>query len=176
MASARACAAKDGHGWSSLLATVVSGRGVDNLAWEERFALERIGRLQTAMRQCDGKAAGASLMDLIGLGRGLTPSGDDMVAGLLLALNRWREALRPETGVEDINRSVEEWARLHTTALSATLIKCAARGLASERLIHALDSIMTGTPSLDDSLPPLLQWGASSGMDSLLGMAVAIIG
>jgi len=176
MAAARACAEKDGHGWSSLLATLVNGRGVENLAGEERFTLERIGRFQTAMRQCDGVTAGACLKELLGLGQGLTPSGDDMVAGLLLALNRWREVLRPETFMEEVNQSVAEWARLHTTALSATLIECAARGLASERLIHALDSIMTGTPSLDDSLPPLLQWGASSGIDSLLGMAVAIIG
>jgi hypothetical protein len=58
--------------------------------------------------------------------------------------------------------------------LSANLIECAASGKADERLIDALDGIMTGSPGPEECATLLLSWGNSSGGDSLAGMALAL--
>jgi hypothetical protein len=61
-----------------------------------------------------------------------------------------------------------------TTTLSANLIECAAQGEADERLISVVDGIMTGEPSVADCAKYILDWGSSSGIDALVGMAIVL--
>lgn len=118
------------------------------------------------------------LSTLMGSGTGLTPSADDFIVGLLLALNRWHNLLWDEGRLRDLNQKVVEAAYKKTTMLSANLIECAALGLADERLVNALDWLMTGfslkleieTAVADE----LLGWGHSSGVDAFVGMAAAL--
>ncbi len=146
-------------------------------------------------------AAAEYAIDLLGYGRGLTPSGDDGVIGLLLMLNRWQTqpsllgapvglrgahpstALRsaqdatkqsPASRWSDFNQRVIEAAYQKTTTISANLIECAAAGQADERLINVVDGIITGTPSIDECTNCVLDWGNSSGIDALVGMAIAV--
>jgi len=111
---------------------------------------------------------------LLGKGEGLTPFGDDVLIGLLLALNRWGDVLRPETDVEQFNCEIAAAAHEKTTTLSASLIECAARGQADERLIRTIDHLMGDNPHPDKICDNLLQWGHSSGLGTLIGMAIAI--
>ncbi|MEK7786367.1 MAG: DUF2877 domain-containing protein, partial [Chloroflexota bacterium] len=103
-----------------------------------------------------------------------TPSGDDVVAGLLLALDRWRPVLWPGGDLGRLNALVVEAAYKATTTLSANLIECAAQGESDERLVTALDSIVTGQPAASECAPLLLGWGNSSGADALVGMTLAL--
>lgn len=123
--------------------------------------------LHDATRTC--QALGAFL----GLGRGLTPSGDDLVSGFLLAINRWESALSAGWEKAKLNSCLVQLALERTNTISANLIECASLGLADERLIMALEALMTGNTGPQECLQQLSGWGNSSGLDSLVGMALA---
>jgi hypothetical protein len=111
-----------------------------------------------------------SAVELIGHGSGLTPTGDDVLCGLLLTLGRWGNLNQHQTFAE----SVVQTAHLKTTALSANLLQAAVEGQADERLITAVDQIMTVSASPEEILQTLGAYGSSSGYDALAGMALGI--
>jgi hypothetical protein len=116
------------------------------------------------------------LEQLIGLGSGLTPAGDDLALGFLLAVNRWGTLISPDLAVEPLNQAMRQTARRKTTNLSASLIECAAEGQADERLILALDGIVTGNLAIEACVSCLSGWGNTSGLHALLGMRLAMGG
>lgn len=116
------------------------------------------------------------LISLLGFGSGLTPSGDDVVLGYILALNRWAEALFPSGDLSKINSQVVAAAYEKTTTLSANLIECAAHGIANERLIRALDWLMGGNHLEAPDPQILFSWGNSSGIDVFIGFVFALSG
>jgi Protein of unknown function (DUF2877) len=82
---------------------------------------------------------------IVGLGPGLTPSGDDALTGLLLALRLLGGAV-PGGGravwlADWIGAAVTAYACERTTALAATLLQCAARGQASVEAAAVLRGI-----------------------------------
>lgn len=172
-AEGRAAAAR------ALAAQLAGATASDFAAWLKEPATDAppdLRRLRSALRAHDVAAVVAFACEaLLGRGRGLTPSGDDCVAGLLLALNRWRVDLWPGPGLEALNDAMVPAAFRLTTAISASLIECAACGEADERLIAAVDALMTGVPSLDRYVAGLRSYGASSGVDALAGMVVAAL-
>ena len=113
------------------------------------------------------------LEENLGLGPGLTPAGDDLVLGFLLALNRWGDLLYPALDVLELSQSLSQAARRRTNTLSANLIACAALAQADERLILALDGILTGSPDPDACLAHLLSWGHTSGACAFEGLRLA---
>ena len=133
-----------------------------------------IKHLQQAIVSHQAAEVTTALEPFLGLGAGLTPSGDDLAIGLLLALNRWGKLLKPALEIEELNRFVVQIAYSRTTTLGANLIECATLGQADERLISALDGLLSGQPGLDICAANLLAWGNSSGCDALVGMALAI--
>jgi hypothetical protein len=133
--------------------------------------LARLGQTLRAGQLADLTEA---LDPLLGLGGGLTPSGDDLTCGFLLALNRWGDVLAPGIPRSELNQSIRSLAYRKTTLLSANLIDCASQGHGDERLLQALDGIMTGAPEADACASLLAQWGNTSGLDALVGMALAI--
>jgi hypothetical protein len=120
----------------------------------------------------DMNALAGSLGDFLGLGPGLTPSGDDFVMGFLLALNRWGQVLFPGVQPEGLNQALADLAARKTTTLSASLIACSAQGQADERLVRAFDGIMTGELDPRTCERLLSGWGSSSGLDALAGFII----
>jgi hypothetical protein len=116
----------------------------------------------------------SKLCNCLGAGAGLTPSGDDFVTGLLLALNRWKDILWDRDDLDLINQSVVEAAYQMTTTLSANLIELASLGEGDERILKATDWIMGGYPEASGIVEDLLDWGSSSGVDILAGFTAAI--
>ena len=116
-----------------------------------------------------------TLMRFLGRGSGLTPTGDDFILGLTLALNRWNDPLLDARDPTSINRTIIEAAYGSTTTLSANLIECATRGLADERLIAGLDWIMTGAGRINEVTKGILGWGSGSGIAALAGMGIGMI-
>ncbi len=129
--------------------------------------------LRQALQSHDLPAALQAARSLLGLGPGLTASGDDLLLGLLLFLQRWPPAPAP-AWLPPFAQALARAAYHKTTTISANLIACAAQGQADERLLAAVDGIARGRPTPADWLPPLLGWGASSGVDALAGMALAL--
>ncbi len=113
-----------------------------------------------------------TIQSFLGVGGGLTPSGDDFVMGLLLSLSRWESILQPGN-LSVLGEQVVEAAHRCTTTLSANLIECAVLGLADERLIQAVDFLAAAEYQQSEVLPGLLDWGNSSGVDALVGMITA---
>ena len=140
----------------------------------ESFPEQEIQKLQQALHSRQTSQIAARLESLSGFGGGLTPSGDDLTIGLVLTLNRWGETLVPGIELQELNRLVVQSAAQKTSTLSANLIESAANGEADERLIDALDGIMTGFPDSKECARLLLSWGNSSGGDTLTGIALAV--
>ncbi|MHA1151182.1 MAG: oxamate carbamoyltransferase subunit AllH family protein [Alphaproteobacteria bacterium] len=110
-------------------------------------------------------------MGLLGLGPGLTPSGDDYLGGLLIALrllNRGALAARLWTGLEAAaaRRSVE---------LSVAHLRAAAAGRGSAALHAALNVLVAGrTGHLPAVLKRIEAIGHTSGWDALAGAVTAL--
>jgi hypothetical protein len=119
-------------------------------------------------------AIAAAVEPFLGLGPGLTPAGDDLVLGLLLSLNRWGDILAPRLDLPALAQEILPRAYRKTTTLSANLIECATRGEADERLIDALDSVMTGVPEAAVAAARLRGWGSTSGIAALAGICFAV--
>jgi hypothetical protein len=116
-----------------------------------------------------------TLAPFIGLGGGLTPSGDDLILGLLLVLNRWGQRLLPGLNFSGFNQAILERVDIQTTSISVSLIRCAAAGQADERIISAFDGLLTGAEGILEIERNLRSWGNSSGIDALVGMATVIL-
>ena len=167
-----ALAIRPGAGWSALLPGAEAGPdGPANLPPAIPPALQVT---RAALARADSFSAADALGYLLGLGSGLTPSGDDLALGLLLAVSRWGEVLVPRLNRDDFTTRVVQCARQATTDLSASLIEAAALGQADQRLIAALDSLLTGQPGVAECAAGLAEWGNSSGLDALLGMSMVI--
>lgn len=140
----------------------------------ENTALPVLYRLQQSLAGRQITAIITGLEVLLGMGSGLTPSGDDLTAGFLLTLGRWGHVLAPGLDAQAIGKALLPPAYRKTTTLAANLIDCAVQGQANERLILALDGMLTGQPDSVTCADYLASWGNTSGLDALLGMALVL--
>jgi hypothetical protein len=161
-------AQRGGDGLAALLPILLEWPDAAPLSAEQSALLDRLIALRHAVQVGDNAALLTGLTGLSGQGRGLTPSGDDVVIGLVLMLNRWHT----ERDWAEVNRTVIEAAYRTTTTTSANLIECAADGQGDERLITVVDGITAGSASIDECVECVLGWGSSSGTDALVGMAI----
>ena len=172
-----ALAQKHGDGFAVVLPKLLDLADASPLSVEHSALLDQLIVIRRAVQTGDSQTAIAGLIGLLGQGRGLTPSGDDVVIGLLLMLARSLR-LKSQAGSENmlphIAASVVAEAYQRTTAISANLIECAGDGQGDERLITVMDGIATGSASIDECVACVLGWGSSSGIDALLGMAIAL--
>lgn len=107
---------------------------------------------------------------LLGLGPGLTPAGDDVVAGALAAF-----ALMDRLPVAAA-AAVTSAARSRTTALSASLLMAAARGQVVPEAARTLRGLARGDDinEITATVQGLFAVGATSGHDLALGLAAAL--
>jgi hypothetical protein len=99
----------------------------------------------------------APVTDLVGLGPGLTPAGDDVLAGMLVALHH-HPALRDPVAAE-----VSRLAPTRTTALSAALLRHGADGLALPAVVDVADVLAGHGDDLRTPVARLVAVGHSSG-------------
>ena len=153
------------------------------LSVEQAALLERLLGIRRGVQYNDAARVLDGLTGLLGQGRGLTPSGDDVVMGWLLmaarpmgvpSSRRFQSSAGNENMLKHVATSIVTAAYQGTTAISANLIECAADGQGDERLIAVVDGIATGSTSIDECTECVLGWGSSSGIDALVGMALAI--
>lgn len=106
----------------------------------------------------------------IGRGPGMTPSGDDFLAGLLAVDYQ----IRMDTGDQDpvwkhLVESVLAERQKRTHPLSAVLIWAAAQGSVDEALEGVIASLLAGREVRPDQVHQLAEVGHSSGLDGLAG-------
>ena len=116
-----------------------------------------------------------TLDPLIGRGIGLTPSGDDFSAGLMLALHLGFRSLARDLSVLD-DTCWEVVSRSQgTTRFSREMLFYAGRGqltAAAERVVLA--SLSRANGEISPAIAALLEYGASSGVDQLAGIAAGL--
>jgi hypothetical protein len=109
---------------------------------------------------------------LIGLGPGLTPSGDDLLTGVIAAMLLLSETVgHPVAFYQRLSAEALALAYSRTNKLSITWIEYAGRGEVAEhlgRLFEAL--IQSDTSLLEKAAQEVLSSGATSGGDILAGI------
>jgi hypothetical protein len=102
---------------------------------------------------------------LIGLGPGLTPSGDDYFGGVLIALHQF--------GRQAQAHSLWRWLKQRlsrTSDISAAHLEAAASGEGHEALHRCIEALCRVEAEWDGALAALDKVGHCSGWDSLAGV------
>lgn len=173
--------------WSPLLSAVPAGDWPDR----RRVVASRLeapaaaGRLLSGLFRADIDATMADLADaihrrdrvaaasaahrLIGRGAGLTPAGDDIVTGAEAALRAIGHPLAGFLG-DDLTH-----VETRTTEVAAAMLRHAARGAFAERIHRLIRATMVDDLDVEgDPLRGAADWGATSGMDTLAGIVLAL--
>jgi len=142
----------------------------ERLRWLEAEAARRAwtGAAPMARALCDALDADDLALAqiarrVVGRGPGLTPSGDDVLVGLLTALGMRRVAMR------DRLARVVASALYTTTDLSRHMIHEAALGLPG-RALHELGAALLSGAGFAGATRRALDTGATSGADTALGL------
>jgi hypothetical protein len=111
----------------------------------------------------------------LGVGGGLTPSGDDLLVGFLLyhtRLNQTSPLERPF--VTELGKTLTERAYAKTTSLSANRIEVACRGWAEGIFLEVIDHLFNQPVGIPERVVErLLDFGHSSGVETIYGIALA---
>lgn len=159
---------------SPLLGRVDPARLARGLSTLESIALPggiddhpAVARLTAACRTGDPHRIAEAGPPLVGLGPGLTPSGDDLLAGVLFGFRALGSAR-----AADLLASPVLAAASRTTPISAALLRCAAAG---QPCGEAADLLLAVTADGDvaDAAERLRRLGHTSGADLARGLILA---
>jgi hypothetical protein len=123
--------------------------------------------LEALERWLAGNALERDAEALIGLGPGFTPSGDDFLGGMLVALRAGSQA-------QSLWRWLEPRLAGRTSAISAAHLAAAAEGEAHEALHACVELLLGGAGRWSDALDRLDRVGHFSGWDALAGVAAVV--
>lgn len=140
-----------------------------------RKAGEAMRDLVACTRQCELTDLSA-VNSLIGLGTGLTPSGDDLLIGYMTGL--WCTAQVRSERVQFLSKIGETITRLSskTNDISRTYLYHAAQGQISSQLAELAEAISRGeNPAhLLEAAEAAMQIGHTSGMDTVTGLLIGL--
>jgi Protein of unknown function (DUF2877) len=133
-----------------------------------------IGGLAESLTHRDRRRLKVVASSLAGLGPGLTPAGDDFIAGVLLALALVR-AHGGDPALNEIAHLLVETAAPRTHEISAAYLRAAYDGQVSERWDPLLAALAAGdAKQITAAAGPVLATGETSGADMLAGFVVGI--
>ena len=159
-----------------------------------RLAIPRVARLAGGVVAGDACRVDRAVGELVGLGPGLTPSGDDLLAGLMVAMigtlrginllpkeyetecpNR-RSGTDVEQIVSDLATSVTAHAIHKTTRVSQALLAQAVKGNGNAAQHTVLGCLLESQPRIDlvNSAVSLASIGHTSGWDALVGLLLGV--
>ncbi|HEY7589994.1 MAG TPA: DUF2877 domain-containing protein [Candidatus Limnocylindrales bacterium] len=128
------------------------------------------GGLAPAARKRRDSAIELAGTGLIGLGPGLTPSGDDVLVGFTAGLSA--------IGDPRARRLARAWAGAatgRTTDVAVAFHRAAARGFYAERLHVVARALLAGpVEAIPEAIRLAAAWGATSGSDTLAGFLLAL--
>ena len=156
------------QGFAPLLAGHANARSSVERGFAARLA-QTLPLLARATERRDVRAIAGVVARLVGLGPGLTPSGDDFITGYLAAL--WSRA-GFENGIDAMLQPLADLLAplfLCTNAISRQMLSDAAQGRFAERLIDVTRAV-AGTGDVVDATANALASGHSSGADTMCGL------
>lgn len=139
-----------------------------------RIARQRLARLQSWLadtieaRNTPAASLPDAVRDLVGLGPGLTPSGDDALIGALVLL----DALAERHAHASLAQALRQIPAGLTSPLSHCFLHTAAAGHVGEHLHAAVSSLVGG--DADAAVATIRIIGHSSGWDMMAGAVTAL--
>ena len=125
------------------------------------------------LRTRDGRVPdfdSAKLAALLGLGPGLTPSGDDLLGGALVALTA--------IGLLDLRDAIWTGLRPHAAArtndIARAHLAAAAEGECAAALDEAVEALLSGGLGLEPAVRAVEAVGHTSGWDALAGVVIVL--
>jgi hypothetical protein len=155
-----------------LAAGAVPRESVDFI--EQRLA-SGLRDIVAAIRARDGTTFLSAAALLVGTGVGLTPSGDDVLLGVICGLMARGALTRPpKDWLATPLRRLPNHFQGRTTAMSEALLLHATEGRFPERLLDFVNSLESGdAATVEDAAQALSTFGSSSGREMALGTLVA---
>ena len=163
-----------GIGLGDFITAELARHLVNKIAEAAGRPIEVLGRaVEGAFKgeQFDQSAFDAAVIALLGLGLGLTPSGDDFLGGMLIGLDTLPTlALRPH-----LFALIERHAPQRTNAISLAHLRAAGAGAGHQALHEILNNLLAGEiGALPDQMIAIDNIGHSSGWDALAGICVTL--
>jgi hypothetical protein len=147
-----------------------AAQGSRGSAFEMGLGQDALWALAEGLAHHDLERVLGAARGLIGLGPGLTPAGDDCLVGVLAVLHRvdapWLAS------VPALRDGIRAAARAATTSVSAEFLRHALDGLFGETLVDFVTA--ANADGAQEGARRLRAHGATSGADTLLGVALAL--
>ena len=138
-------------------------------------ATARFDALRSALESNHLRDFENAALRVLGLGEGLTPSGDDFLGGICFALEYApRKAWRAQ--LPSVLAAIRAAAITATNAISAALLDDLIAGSSYRALHELLAALQANAPqAIEPAARSLLRVGASSGADILAGVLTALL-
>jgi hypothetical protein len=140
-----------------------------------KFAQPKVLHMAAACREGNVGLISEHAAPLVGLGTGLTPSGDDFLGGILFAIKAL-QTYYPNAINIALHFPIENYGS-RTHPISFTLLKDLADGSAVEPLHHILNNLLAGNSinSIHSYVSQLTDIGHSTGWDLLTGLLTGLL-
>jgi len=157
-------------GTAGLLGGAVFGPGRSAADLAVVRAASAVWSLVHAWRGGDTMATAAAARSLSGLGPGLTPSGDDLLAGFLIGTVRASGRLDPRLADAVVAATLGR-----TNDIAGARVRHAAAGRIEERMDDVVTALLgESDAALEDAVGRAVRWGHTSGIDILVGLLLGM--
>ncbi len=150
-----------------------------SLPFPLNHAKPRFDAVRAALERHDLAAFEAAALRVLGLGTGLTPSGDDFVGGIFFAVAHLPGSCFGPTERADLPAAIariRHAAQTATNPISAALLDDLMAGQSYRALHEMLAALHSGDlREIGAAQGRLLEVGASSGADMLAGLLLALL-
>ena len=155
--------------------SLVGWLGGEALPFPLSLAQQRLHDLAQALHSQDLAAFEAACLRLLGMGVGLTPSGDDLVGAVFFTL-RFAPIAHWQPAMPALRTRISRAAQSASNPISAALLDDLLQG-SSYRALHELFDAMhlQQIPAINEAVQGLLRIGASSGGDMLAGVLLTLL-
>ena len=149
--------------------------GGQTLPFPLNLAAQRLDDLAQALNSQNLATFEAACLRLLGLGVGLTPSGDDLVGAVFFTL-RHAPIAQWHAAMPSLRTRISRTAQSASNPISAALLDDLLQG-SSYRALHEFFDAMHSqqTPAIEEAVRALLRIGASSGADMLTGVLLTLL-
>lgn len=133
-----------------------------------------VAELITAIKHNHLRGLCSAVWSLFGMGPGLTPSGDDLLVGLIASWVLVGDVLGiPSERVSTLHRIISKYSLTRTSTLSMHLLDYACKGLVCDLFYRLICALALQTNDVFMRSRAALQWGGTSGEDTTLGICIA---
>lgn len=162
---------KGDHGFTKLIPKLAGNS--NKIQTDLNPVWENIKKTKAALINQDVDSFIQAVKPLISYGRGLTPSGDDFLCGLIYCLVR-KDAQNIFTPtLLKSKETVLEIAKKQTTSISTSLLACSFEGEAHSRIEEITEALTHQETEFNKQALRMAGWGSSSGADTTLGIILA---